>query len=111
MGGGAGAVIGSNIFGQGDRAVIQDFQNGFDNIQTPNGVTPLSVVIGSSRFLLAQVTGGFEIVAQVVGFTGTFAAGTFIPPEAQPSANTDRLNLFWVHDCFTLALCLSLKIE
>jgi hypothetical protein len=87
-GGGTGNVIvigGTNYFGQGDRAIIRDFQNGVDKIQTPLGVTPATTIIGTDRFLLAAVTGGFEIIAQVVGFGGTaFAPGTFVAPPPAP---------------------------
>jgi hypothetical protein len=75
--GGAGGVLGGTIVGFNDRADILSFENGVDKIQV-NGSVAL-VTFGSNTLILAPSGSNYEVIAQVVGFTGAFAAGTFIP--------------------------------
>ena len=78
---GAGDVIGTNIFGQSDRAIIQDFQNGLDKIQVNDPAAIITDTLGTtSTFILIAVANGFEIIGELQGFTGTLAADTFVTP-------------------------------
>ena len=75
--GGAGGVLGSNVVGFDDRADILSFENGVDKIQVNGSVVPAT--FGSNTLILAPSGSNYEVIAQVVGFTGSFAADTFIP--------------------------------
>ncbi|MDY6902274.1 MAG: calcium-binding protein, partial [Cyanobacteriota bacterium] len=88
-GAGAGDVIGTNIFGQGDRAIIQLFENGIDKIQVPNPDQVATVVIGNSRFILIPRNGGFEIIAELQNFTDVLAPDTFVTPPIDNSGDND----------------------
>lgn len=86
-GAGAGDVIGGNIFGQSDRAIIQAFENGVDKIQVTDPAQVVTAVIGNSRFILIPRTGGFEIIAELQNFTGDLAPGTLIAPPIDNSGD------------------------
>jgi len=88
-GAGAGDVIGTDIFGQSDRAIILLFENGVDKIQVPNPDQVATAVIGNSRFILIPRNGGFEIIAELQNFTDVLAPGTFVTPPIDNSGDND----------------------
>ncbi|MEL7244855.1 MAG: calcium-binding protein, partial [Cyanobacteria bacterium J06573_2] len=88
-GGGTGNVIGNNIFGSGDRAVILYFENGIDKIQVPNPDQVGTAIIGNSTFILIPRSGGFEIIAELQNFTDALAPGTFVTPPIDNSGDND----------------------
>ncbi len=93
-----GNLSGANILGQSDRAVIQLFENGVDKIQVNNPDLIVTDTLGTtSTFILIPVAGGFEIIGELQGFTGTVAAGTFVAPATDNSGDdvfqgTDEVN-------------------
>lgn len=87
--GGATAVGPLVLTGLDDRAIIQDFENGVDRIQTPSPLQSLSLGTGSTLLGVQTDANVFEIVGEVQGLFdpvdplgNPFAAGTFVSPPA-----------------------------